>query len=357
MLRVFERWIDRYFADEEAVLLSIAIIVALIFILTLGHLLAPFLAALVFAFLMQGSVNLLKRIRVPHLFAVILVFTGFMGLFFAALFFLFPIVIEQSSNLIREVPGMIRHWQEILLLLPERYPHLISEERLAELTGYMQRESAKFAEAALTFSVSKFPNVIVVLVYLVVVPLLVFFMLKDRQYLLGVLSSMLPKKRSVMDQVGREMNVQIANYVRGKAAEVAIVGVVSYISFRVLGVNYAALLALLVGLSVVIPYIGAAVVTVPVLLVGLFQWGWSGEFFWLFIVYAVIQFLDGNVLVPLLFSEAVNLHPIAIILAILIFGGIWGFWGIFFAIPLATLIKALYNAWPRNIPSEELSQS
>jgi len=64
------------------------------------------------------------------------------------------------------------------------------------------------------------------------------------------------------------------------------------------------------------------------------------------IVYTVIQTLDGNVLVPWLFSETVNLHPIAIILAILVFGGIWGFWGVFFAIPLATLIKAIFNAWP-----------
>ena len=64
------------------------------------------------------------------------------------------------------------------------------------------------------------------------------------------------------------------------------------------------------------------------------------------ISYFIIQFLDGNVLVPILFSEAVNLHPLAIIVAILVFGGLWGFWGVFFAIPLATLVKALINVWP-----------
>jgi putative permease len=111
--------------------------------------------------------------------------------------------------------------------------------------------------------------------------------------------------------------------------------------------GYAALLSLLVGLSVLIPYIGAAVVTIPVALVGFFQWGWTNDFFTLVIVYGVIQALDGNVLVPLLFSEAVNLHPIAIILGVLVFGGIWGLWGVFFAIPLTTLIKALLQSWPR----------
>ena len=101
-----------------------------------------------------------------------------------------------------------------------------------------------------------------------------------------------------------------------------------------------------------IPYIGATVVTLPVLLVGYMQWGSSPEFFWLFMVYGAIQFFDGNVLVPLLFSEVVNLHPVAIIVAVLLFGGIWGFWGVFFAIPLATLVKAVFNAWPDGSPSD-----
>ena len=78
----------------------------------------------------------------------------------------------------------------------------------------------------------------------------------------------------------------------------------------------------------------------------MFQWGWGTDFFYLLGVYAIIQALDGNVLVPLLFSEAVNLHPVAIILAVLAFGGVWGFWGVFFAIPLATLVKAVLYAWP-----------
>jgi len=65
------------------------------------------------------------------------------------------------------------------------------------------------------------------------------------------------------------------------------------------------------------------------------------------LAYAVIQLLDGNVLVPVLFSEVVSLYPVAIIIAVLVFGGIWGFWGVFFAIPLATLVNAVLRAWPR----------
>jgi putative permease len=132
--------------------------------------------------------------------------------------------------------------------------------------------------------------------------------------------------------------------------EIIVVGLVCYAAFSWMGLNYAALLALCVGLSVIIPYIGAAMVTLPVAMVGFFQWGMSSEFYALCAVYLIIQALDGNVLVPLLFSEAVNLHPVAIILAVLFFGGIWGLWGVFFAIPLATMIKAIINAWPTAEP-------
>ena len=148
------------------------------------------------------------------------------------------------------------------------------------------------------------------------------------------------------------MDQQIGNYVRGKFWEILIVGVVSIVTFALLGLKYAMLLGFLVGLSVIVPYIGAAVVTVPVALVAYFQWGWSSDFLWLMGAYTVIQALDGNVLVPLLFSEVVNLHPVAIIVAVLVFGGLWGFWGIFFAIPLATLVNAIISAWPHPAPEE-----
>jgi putative permease len=101
------------------------------------------------------------------------------------------------------------------------------------------------------------------------------------------------------------------------------------------------------GISVIIPYVGATLVTFPVLIVGFFQWGASEQFGYLILAYSLVQATDAIILIPLLFSEVVNLHPIAIIVAILFFGGLWGFWGVFFAIPLATLVKAILNAWPR----------
>lgn len=356
MWKVLGTWVDRYFGEEEAVLVSILLLVALIVVITMGEILAPFIAALVFAFLLQGGVNHLVKWRVPRIVAVLLVFLLFVGIFLTILIVLLPLIGRQAANLAGEVPAMVKHWQSVLLLLPDQYPQLISEDQLKDLLGQASVEVAGMAERLVSFSVSTFPSLVVLMIYLVLVPLLVFFLLKDKDELLDLMAGLLPHERPVMWQIWHEMNMQMANYVRGKAIEILAVGLTSYVAFLVLGLNYAALLALLVGLSVVIPYIGAVVVTIPVTVVAYFQWGWGSDLFWLVMVYGVIQALDGNVLVPLLFSEAVNLHPIAIILAVLMFGGLWGFWGVFFAIPLATLVKALYNAWPRTDMSLSVSE-
>lgn len=348
MWKILDRWMHRYFGDEEAVLLFLTMIATLLTVVVLGHVFAPLMTSIVFAFLLSTPVRHLKRLRFPHLLAVCLVFAAFTGIIVAIIVFLVPILVQQSSTLLLEVPKMLKHWQDAVLLLPERYPNLISEAHVVEVIDYAAQEARRFAEVALSVSISKFPNIIGLLVYLIMVPMMIFFMLKDHDALVQALSRLWPQRRPIMRQVWLEMDVQIANYVRGKVVQIVIVGVVTYLCFLLLGVRYAALLALLVGLSVVVPYIGAAVIAIPVMMVGYFQWGWSSEFIWLVASYALIHFVDGNILVPLLFSEAVSLHPIAIILAVLVFGGFWGFWGVFFAIPLATLIKAIYNAWPRN---------
>ncbi|MHC8291206.1 AI-2E family transporter [Pseudomonas sp. XS1P51] len=350
MFKVLRDWIQRYFSDEEAVVLAVLLFLAFTAVLTLGGMLAPVLAGMVLAYLMQGLVVTLERLRMPGGVAVGLVFALFMGLLMVFIVVLVPLLWHQLITLFNELPGMLAKWQSLLLLLPERYPHLVSDEQVLQAIEVARGEIGKFGQWALTFSLSSLPLLVNIMIYLVLVPILVFFFLKDREMIGQWVRGYLPRERALITRVAHEMNRQIANYIRGKVIEIFICGGATYIGFVVLGLNYAALLALLVGVSVVVPYVGAVVVTVPVLLIALFQWGWSDQFIYLMAVYGIIQVLDGNVLVPLLFSEAVNLHPVAIICAVLLFGGLWGFWGVFFAIPLATLFKAVLDAWPRKEP-------
>lgn len=339
-------WLHRYFSDEEAVIFALLLGFFFAALFFFGAMLVPFLSAIVFAYLLQGIVTPLKRLKVPEFAAILLAFSLFMSILLLLIFWLFPLLWNQLLSLVRELPVMVRATQVWIDQLHEAYPHLITQQQANSLLNEVVNDMRMLGQTLVSLSLSSIPNLIAWLVYLILVPILVFFMLKDQRQLVGFITSLMPKKRTLMTHVWREIDAQIANYIRGKVLEIIIVASVSWVSFMFLGLNYAELLALLVGLSVLVPYIGATVATLPIALVAFFQFGFSSEFMWVVGVYGVIQALDGNVLVPLLFSEAVNLHPVSIILAVLFFGGLWGFWGVFFAIPLATMLKAIFNAWP-----------
>ena len=346
-MNLLTSWFRRTFADPQVVILGIVLVVCVVVVVGLGRMLAPVFASIVIAYLLEAAVIQLQRTGLPRLASVSLVFLLFLTSLFFLLFGLVPMLTRQLTQLVQQIPNYISQGQELLLQLPQRYPQVISEEQIQSLFSSVGTELAVAGQQFLTWSLTSVGNVVGLLVLLVLIPVLVFFLLKDKRLLIDWFKGYLPTDRSLVSTVWADVEAQIANYVRGKAGEILIVGAVSYVTFISLGLEYSALLATMVGFSVLIPYIGAAVVTIPIAFVAYFQWGWGWDFGQVMIAYAIIQALDGNVLVPLLFSEALNLHPVAIIVAILVFGGLWGFWGIFFAIPLATVVQAVLKAWPR----------
>lgn len=347
MNHVLTRWFRKYFSDPEGVILAVLLLSGFVVVVFMGDMLAPVLASVVIAYLLEGVVAVLENHGMPRLMAVLLVFAPFLLFLLFLVLGLVPLLLGQVTQLLQELPAMIARGQQALLQLPEKYPAFVTEARVQELMVQIRSAVAALGQNVVSLSLASITGLFTFLIYLVLVPVLVFFFLKDKTAIIRWITSSLPRERALATRVWEEMDRQIGNYVRGKFAEILIVGVVSYLVFLLLGLNFAMLLGALVGLSVIIPYIGAAVVTVPVAFIAYFQWGWSVDFAYVVGAYAVIQALDGNLLVPMLFSEAVNLHPVAIIVAVLVFGGFWGFWGVFFAIPLATLVKAVINAWPR----------
>jgi len=347
MRTLFYRWLRRYFSDPQGVILIVLLVVGFGAVIFLGDMLAPVLASIVLAYLLEGLIRPLERRGLPRLSAVALVFSIFLASLLLLLFGLVPLISAQATTLLHNLPDMIAGGQQMLMQLPERYPAFVTQEQIADLMVSLRSNVTALGHNLVSLSLNTLAGVFTVVLYVVLLPMLVFFLLKDKRLILDWISRLLPRERSLATGVWREVDQQLGNYVRGKFVETVIVGVATYIVFALMGLHYAALLAVLVGLSVIVPYIGAIAVTVPVVLIAFFQWGFSSDFVWLVSVYLIIQAIDGNILVPWLFSEAVNIHPVAIITAILLFGGIWGFWGMFFAIPLATLVKAVINAWPR----------
>lgn len=385
-------WYRRVFSDPHAVGLIGFILVIFILLRFLGGMLAPVLASIVIAYLLEGVVQQLTQWHMPRIAAVLVVFLAFLLIFVVIVLGMAPLLSGQVGALLNSLPRMLQRLlnesNHFFIWASEWFPYLFKEPGNRQITvpfafqagsvvdagmtgvmlnGSLNPELLAQSQAALSelmqyvtkgfgdtmgsllsfFSFRSLIRVTTWIVYLVLTPILVFFFMKDKEKILRWFAFFVPKDRRLVNQVWQELNIQIGNYIRGKVLEIIIMCALSFVTLVFLDVRFAFLLSVLIGFSVLIPYVGATVVTFPLFVVGFAQFGWERELFWVMLSYGVIQLIDANVLVPLIFSEVVDLHPIAIIVAILIFGGLWGFWGVFFAIPLATLVQAIFRAWPK----------
>ena len=339
-------WFKRQIANPQVVYLAVILIGAFLVINYAGNMLAQVLSGIVIAYLLEGLARKLTRLKVPRPVAVWIVFIAFLLFVVLVVFGVLPTLYNQLTEMVQQIPAMLGRGQAALMTLPEKYPELISVAQVQEFISYVRAQLTTFGQSLVATSLASAADVITALIYLILLPILIFFFLMDKEQILTWLFDFLPRDNQLAMRVWGDVDLQIGNYIRGKFWEILIVWFVSFLCFAYFDMQFSMLLSALVGVSVLIPYVGAAVVTIPVVLIAWFQWGWSGDFIYVTVIYLLIQALDGNLLVPLLFSEVVNIHPVAIIVAVLFFGGLWGIWGVFFAIPLATLVHAVIIAWP-----------
>ncbi|MGX2948909.1 AI-2E family transporter [Frederiksenia canicola] len=347
MFEMFQTWFKQKFNDPQTAVLLAILLVGFGTIYFFSDLLMPLLIAIVFAYLLEWPIRFLtEQFKLPRIVSLIIVLGGFISLSVFLFMVMLPNLWNQTVKFLKDLPSMFNLLNEWLQALPEHYPELIDYVMLDSIMTTLRGKILGFGDSLLAFSLNSLVSLVGLGIYAFLVPLMVFFLLKDKNLFLRSLSKLLPENRGLATHVWTEMQQQIANYIRGKLLEILIVGLATYIIFLFFGLNYPLLLSVAVGLSVLVPYIGAVLVTIPVVLVALFQFGLSPDFYYLLLAFVISQLLDGNLVVPFLFSEAVNLHPLTIIVAVIIFGGLWGLWGVFFAIPLATLVKAVINALP-----------
>ena len=349
MLNELNKVLKKIFSNEETIVFSLGILLFFIFISYFGSILTPFLISVVVAYLLVGLQKKIQSYNVGENVSLIITFSIFIITGAALIVWLVPLLYIQLQAFVLDVPNLFNNFLDFMSDLPAKFPELVSSEQIAVFFQAVSEEISVIAQNIVKSSISGIQSTITILLYIILFPILVFFFLFDRKNIINGALKIIPGKREMFSNVWSEMDIQLSNYVRGKTIEIFIVGIVAAIIFSSLGLKYSALLSVLVGLSVIIPYVGAFLVTIPVVIVGLLQFGLGTQFYLLVGLYLLLQALDGNLLVPLIFSETVKLHPVVIILAVFIFGSMFGFWGVFFSIPIATFIKAVWNAWPSSI--------
>ena len=300
----------------------------------------------------MGMQKKIQSYNISEKISLVITFSIFIVIGAALVIWLVPLLYTQLQAFVIDVPNLINNFRDFISELPSKFPDLVSSDQITIFFQAVTEEVSALTQNIVKTSISSIQSAITVLLYIILFPILVYFFLFDRKNIIDGFLKVIPGKREMFTSIWTEMDVQLSNYVRGKTIEIFIVGIAAAIIFSSLGLRYSALLSVLVGLSVIIPFVGAFLVTIPVIVIGLLQFGLGTQFTILISLYLLLQALDGNLLVPIIFSETLKLHPVIIILAVFIFGSMFGFWGVFFSIPIATFIKAVWNAWPSSLPSE-----
>ena len=300
----------------------------------------------------MGMQKKIQSYNISEKISLVITFSIFIVIGAALVIWLVPLLYTQLQAFVIDVPNLINNFRDFISELPSKFPDLVSSDQITIFFQAVTEEVSALTQNIVKTSISSIQSAITVLLYIILFPILVYFFLFDRKNIIDGFLKVIPGRRKMLTSIWTEMDIQLSNYVRGKTIEIFIVGIVAAIIFSSLGLRYSALLSVLVGLSVIIPFVGAFLVTIPVIVIGLLQFGLGTQFTILISLYLLLQALDGNLLVPIIFSETLKLHPVIIILAVFIFGSMFGFWGVFFSIPIATFIKAVWNAWPSSLPSE-----
>lgn len=301
--------------------------------------LAPLLAAVLIAYVLDGIVvAVMAKLPIKRAVASTLVIVFVMLLALAGLYAV-PKLLFELRGLGDTLPKLGLVIEKAISNINAQIPEEIAldKEHVASRVGEVASGAAEYL---LNNTLNIAGDVFTVFLYFILIPLLVFFLLKDKDVLRASLVDALPSSAALRD-LWIKVDEQFGSYVRGKVVETIIVGFITWWGFLFFDLNYGFTLAMMVGLSAFVPFVGVLAVTFPVVLFAYLQFGWSGEFAGVVAFYAVVMALDGQLLVPLLFSEAVKIHPVSIFAAIIFFGNLWGVWGVFFAIPLAAIIKSV----------------
>ena len=352
MLEELNKALKKIFSNEETIIFSFALLIFFIVISFFGSVFTPFLISIIVAYLLVGMQKKIQSYNISEKISLVITFSIFIVTGAALVIWLVPLLYTQLQAFVLDVPNLINNFRDFISELPSKFPDLVSSDQITIFFQAVSEEISAIAQNIVKTSISSIQSAITVLLYIILFPILVYFFLFDRKNIIDGCLKVIPGRRKMLTSIWTEMDIQLSNYVRGKTIEIFIVGIAAAIIFSSLGLRYSALLSVLVGLSVIIPYVGAFLVTIPVVVVGLIQFGLGTQFTILISLYLLLQALDGNLLVPIIFSETVKLHPVIIILAVFIFGSMFGFWGVFFSIPIATFIKAVWNAWPSSLPDE-----
>lgn len=314
----------------------------------LWQLFLPFLIAGFLAYLIYPFIIFLHRHHIHKGLAVLLIYILFFGGIGYLFYHVYPLVIHQLKDLTESFPEIFRLYDDMIYkvydftsFLPETV-HDKLDELLLNIENSLDQLLAKLMNG--------FMHIFDMVLMLSVIPVLVFYFIKDHQQLKTFFGRFIPEKdRPRVKRMFLEIDESLGGYIRGQLIVCLFVALATLLIFKWLGVPYALLLAVLFGLTNLIPYFGPIIAAVPAIFLA---YTISGKLVLYVIISVVfIQVVEGNLLSPYIVGKSVNIHPIAIIFVLLLGSGLFGIIGMIFAVPMLTIIKVIIIHLPGIAPS------
>ena len=239
-MELVKQWFRRYASNPQVVLLVLLLIVGLLAIILVGEMVAPFITALVIAYILDSPVVRLRSFGITRFWSVCLVFFSFLILFLAVVLMLLPILSQQVTQMFVELPNSFAVIQGLATQLQEAYPTVFTGTQVTQIIDSVRAQVIEWGQQVLRFSLGGgISGLITVVLYLVLVPLMVFFFLKDKRKILDWCSQFLPEKRHLVETIWGDANDRIGHYMRGKIYEIIIVGIVSWVVFIMIDIKFA----------------------------------------------------------------------------------------------------------------------
>lgn len=354
-------WFFRWFLDNKAITvflvclligLNLLVLSKISFIFTpiiefISVIMLPVILAGLLYYLLNPLVDMMEKRKINRLVAITIVFVLITVLLIWGLAVVIPNLQAQIVSFFRNMPSYLKQSKKIIddlldsRLSEEFRPQIeqVTENISSQLTTWASNFSARAVNWASHF-VSAASQVIVAVI---IMPFILFYLLRDGKNLKGYITQFLPKKlREPVGQVLSDVNSQLANYVRGQITVAIIVAFMFMILFKIIGLRYGVTLAAVAGVLNLVPYLGSFLAMLPALVLGLI----AGPVMLLkvIIVFIVEQTIEGRFVSPLILGSQLSIHPITILFVLLTSGSMFGIWGVLLGIPVYASAKVVITA-------------
>lgn len=307
----------------------------------LGDVILPFLVGGALAYFLDPVADRLERMGLGRVLATVVIFIFLAAVFALLALIVVPLLVQQATDLVQAAPAI---FERLRTALGERFPGSMEEgsplrRSLAGMGETIQARGGELLQTALDSAV----GVVNAIVFLVIVPVVAFYMLLDWDRMVARIDALLPRDhRPTIRRLAHEVDRTLASFVRGQGTVCLILGTFYAVALMIVGLNFGLVAGLIAGLLTFIPYVGALVG--GILSVGLALFQFWGDWWTIVLVAAIFQIgqmVEGNILTPNLVGSSVGLHPVWLLFALSAFGALFGFAGLLVAVPVAAAIGVL----------------